>query len=179
MSDPVSTGLLNKQILYRILFGGSTQRRKTRDRQAVVAVVDSWPVPIPLLEDGTMTTLMIALVAGMAIDDRPERISTETEQRLLMDGEWRGTWEGFRGIPGITEIRFSRRFFFEARNKGAGFGAVSAFVDEGRGRIRFTLTIVGKKLVWLGIFKREGERLTIRFADQTRLVLEQVRPQKK
>ena len=67
---------------------------RTLCRQACAGVVDSWPVSIPLLEDGSMRALMIVLVAGIAGgSDGQERISTEPSQHFMGNGYWEGTWE--------------------------------------------------------------------------------------
>jgi len=42
-----------------------------------------------------MSSLVMALVAGMAVGDGPERITTVTEQRLCLEGDWTGVWKAW------------------------------------------------------------------------------------
>ena len=44
----------------------------------MAGVVDSWSISIPLLEDGSMTALTLALVAGLAVASLDSHVSELT-----------------------------------------------------------------------------------------------------
>jgi hypothetical protein len=110
----------------------------------------------PLLEDGSMMALTLALVAGMAVGrDGQERISTETKQHFLGNGYWEGIWR-WAGPP-IKEIpiRLEPGKFIQGHAQ-----SVSGYrwVDEGQGKCRL---IVSDTPGFLGRYKREAGELTI------------------
>jgi hypothetical protein len=109
-----------------------------------------------LLEEGSMTTLTLALVAAMAVgSDGKERISDEMQ--FCIEGSWEGTLQGtdLLGADGGTWP--SGRWFIESigtKNEG-----LDRLVDEGRGRLRWE-DWRGQTNAF-GIYKLEATRLVI------------------
>jgi hypothetical protein len=104
-----------------------------------------------------MLALAIALVAGMPVGNGPERVSTQTEQRLCLDGEWDGIWEELYDD--------GRKMTAKMRFKNGSHIALGQFeepwiwVNEGNGRCR----------IWAApnmdeanaIYKRDANCITI------------------
>jgi hypothetical protein len=107
-----------------------------------------------------MSALVIALVAGMAVGDGPERVSTETEQGLCLDGWWKGTWQQLSdsGEIVISEVTFKNGFSIGPDGEVDTYWV---WKDQGNGRC--TLSCGGSKYssFHLGIYKQEPDRLTV------------------
>jgi len=112
-----------------------------------------------------MAALAMALVVGLALASGPERISSEAEQRLAVNGHWEGTWQTVSVSTGIllTSKATLKPGLLTLNLGGEVERLFCRFVDEGKGRCRM---VVGKKSTWLGIYKREGERLIICLDDE-------------
>jgi hypothetical protein len=107
-----------------------------------------------------MTTLMV-LMAGLTLgSDGTEWISTETDQRLAIDGYWEGVDRDFvtRG-PRTLGVRLE-----PGRTIWVSIGFENAWdcqwVDEGRGRCQF----IYNANVRYGIYKRVQGQLIICYA---------------
>lgn len=111
-----------------------------------------------------MTALMVALVAGMVVgSDAVERISTETAERLAIDGCWEGTWNG--PVPsrhvsgyGLCNVRIKPGEISLKGDKFLVWLGIDRWIDEGKGKCR-----IGNG--WQGIYKRQGGRLIICFVN--------------
>jgi len=110
-----------------------------------------------------MSALVMALVAGMAVGDGPERVSTATEHGLCLDGYWKCTWQYLsdHGEVVTDEVMFKDGELLDAD----GQVAVSyGWKDVGKGRcLRF---VQGGCALWRphpcpGIYKRERGCLNI------------------
>jgi hypothetical protein len=119
-----------------------------------------------------MSTIMMVMVAGMvAATDGMERVSTETEQRLGIEGEWEGTWygripsrHGWHNQP-MCSVRIKPGFIsLQGDNWTCSFGPGVKWFDEGNGKFRVAN--------WQGIYKREGGRLSICFIERYAGLLE-------
>jgi len=108
---------------------------------------------------------MIALVAGLTVASGPERIPGEMKQPLDLRGYWEGTWhqtpdEGVRARlkPGLLRL---------IGEKGGEEELHCRFVDEGSGKCRmiFSLGMIRREMVCLGIYKWEGSRVIICLGD--------------
>jgi hypothetical protein len=133
-------------------------------------------------EDDGMTTFMV-LMAGLALgSDGTERISTETEQCLDIEGYWEGIMQyGTRKRGILTSI--------VKLESGRFNGHSCSWVDDGQGKCQF----IYDDLIRYGIYQREPGRLIICFgelgyarpirfhADQTQdlLILKPANPPKK
>jgi len=103
-----------------------------------------------------MSVLMLALAASMTVGNDAQPLLPEMEQRLCIEGHWKGTfhwWEAsgqdqrgeFTVAPGSVTY--------------AGFGSyTSRWADEGRGKC---WVIMANDPVRFGIYKREAGRLII------------------
>jgi len=111
-----------------------------------------------------MTALTLALVAGMAVgSDGWERISTDVEKRLAIDGYWEGDYHYYSEEDGSTadyETSFRQGEWIIRHRRGFICRATpSRFVDEGQGRCR--LMVQGDSIPMSGIYKREAGQLVI------------------
>jgi hypothetical protein len=108
-----------------------------------------------------MSSLMIALVAGMTVGSSPERISSQAEERLCIDGYWEGTWQI---LSRRNEVRT-----FQLRLEPGSIWSIPPggrvppskedceWIDLGNGKCQLT----DEKSTLVGIYKREADRLLI------------------
>jgi hypothetical protein len=112
-----------------------------------------------------MSTLVMALAAGLTLGSSPEPVSMEFEQRLDMRGEWEGTEKGtcIVGKPYSGEILLVGQMMTLTCRVGDGLAITKKsckFVDEGPGTLRTP---------WgLGIYRQNGDRLLICFSKDGR-----------
>ena len=102
-----------------------------------------------------MSALVLLLAAGMVANDCPAAVSSEMEQGLGLSGEWVGT---VAYSPGeVFDAEFSDNMLKQERCLcRRAIRYIPA--DEGAGRFRL---VDDAGLVRLGIYRREGDRLTI------------------
>jgi hypothetical protein len=118
-------------------------------------------------ENDAMTALMMALVAGIAVaSDGTERISTDTEQRLCIGGEWEGfylgTCPGWFGLEEQGSLLVLGTGLASVKLTGQPKGVLlflGDWIDEGNGRFQMK----GSELAspFHGIYRREAGYLTI------------------
>jgi len=108
-----------------------------------------------------MTALTLGLVAGLAVgSDGTERISTETHQRLAIEGYWEGTVQTVLKLADAPEL-ITGDGGFEPGKYG---DRSSQWMDEGNGRCQWTLQLAKNLHIYdtqLGIYKHEAGRLII------------------
>jgi hypothetical protein len=111
-----------------------------------------------------MTALMIVFMAMMAAgNDGQERVLTETDQLLCLEGLWKETFHSVG--PGNDPAE--RDIIFNKTSRWGLSGAVDCrhgffWVDEGQGKILLFENKTGT-LHYHGIYKRETGRLVICF----------------
>jgi hypothetical protein len=115
------------------------------------------------VEDVSMTTLMLALIAGLGVgSDGMGRISEETQQYLCLNGEWECTVQRWRGENEVLD-QYSLKFTAVTRKgkKAALIHTGFVWVDEGHGNFQVyrdeTATLPGL----LGIYKWEAGFLVV------------------
>jgi hypothetical protein len=115
-----------------------------------------------------MTALTLAMVAGFAVgSDGQEGISTETDQRLCIGGNWEGSYQGTcPEWPGLEEqglpLFIQDGFAFVETPPGQRPGPIyllGEWIDEGNGRFRIDFWSMGTS--FHGIYRRQGGRLSI------------------
>jgi hypothetical protein len=107
-------------------------------------------------EDNTMSVLMLALAASMTVGNDAQPILPEMEQRLCIDGHWKGTFHWWEVSGQDQRGEFTVQ---PGSVTYAGFGSYpSRWVDEGRRKCR---VIMANDPVRYGIYKREASRLII------------------
>jgi hypothetical protein len=107
-----------------------------------------------------MTTLMV-LMAGLVLgSDGVERVSTETKQRLCIDGSWEGSGQyvGDNG-PGTWKVKLEPGRM--KRELTAGLVTDAKWAAEGSGKFR----LVDGNVILYGIYKFEAGQLVICFRD--------------
>jgi len=111
-----------------------------------------------------MTALMIVFMATMAVgNDCQERVLTETDQSLCLEGLWKETCHNV----GLGNDPVERDIIFNKTSRWGLSGAVDCrhgffWVDEGKGKILLFENKTGN-LHYHGIYKRETSRLVICF----------------
>jgi len=117
-----------------------------------------------------VTAWVLALVAGIALgsDDR-ERILTETQEAIRLEGEWEGTWE--EKSYNQRRCRPFRlgggRMYFDDGNP-VGPPIFINLTDEGLGNCRVRLFLGKNGKEFDGIYIRESGRLIICFGGRSR-----------
>jgi hypothetical protein len=105
-----------------------------------------------------MSTLVMALAAGLALGSGPEAVSAEMEQPLDLRGEWKGTWISSSGQ--CYEVRLvehgacARRL---PRGKEGPEYLWWAASDEGKGKLQMVWVTAGS----LGIYEQDGDRVRL------------------
>jgi hypothetical protein len=141
-----------------------------------------------------MSALAMILAAAMTVPgDGAEKVSAEiaASQPLDLRGEWNGVWETGRVNYAVKHLVEGEACSYQQIPKGRWGPAylIPKFVDEGVGRLRLQWVEDGP---CLGIYKQDGERLTICFRDarkgrpqsfrtdhgQNLLILHRVKPSK-
>jgi hypothetical protein len=108
-----------------------------------------------------MSALLMTLVAGLAVGNGPERISSESAERLGLGGVWDVTVEGWQEDDDKSEETVT----FAVKRKWGREVAVTAntdyaWIDEGDGRVSVRSLTTGQT-IYLGIYKRQAGRLII------------------
>jgi hypothetical protein len=103
-----------------------------------------------------MSALVMALVAGMAVGNGPERVSTATDPGLGIGGCWELTWKQTRKNGDEQTSTMYLVPGFIVRDDGPK--CPCRVVDEGKGRCRI---ILRERLEFLGIYKHERGSLLI------------------
>jgi hypothetical protein len=110
-----------------------------------------------------MSTLVLAMVAGLAFGNSPGPVSAEAEQGLDMRGEWEGIWRHNPSLGASAHMPVVHAYFKDdaihvgGRAKGVPF----RIVDEGGGKCRVTVVGEPRPAVWHGIYRYEGNRLLL------------------
>jgi len=107
-----------------------------------------------------MAALVMAFVAGMAVGNGPERVSTEAEQGLCLKGWWEATWQY---ISDDGEVSTMQGMFKDGHHVGPD-GQIDipyTWKDEGNGRCRLNESEGNNTEFHLGIYKQESHSLTI------------------
>jgi hypothetical protein len=112
-----------------------------------------------------MSALAIILAAGMAIGDGPGKASEQVERRLDLSGEWEGEWKGGGIDNDPYRVRLRKGVMVV---KGDNWDRpdkikFSKVIDEGNGKVRFTLGIES----CVGIYRQQADRLSICFCIAT------------
>jgi hypothetical protein len=105
-----------------------------------------------------MSALVMALVAGMAVGNGPERVSTGTEQRLCLDGEWAGTLQGwpFSTQGEVRDVSINSNSIWVS-TRFEKCSAVCKWVDLGKGKVLVNMS----GYILQGTYNREAGRLVI------------------
>jgi hypothetical protein len=110
-----------------------------------------------------MTALMILMAVMTVGSDGMERISTATEQHLVIGGYWEGDYHHYSEEDGSFadyETSFRQGEWIIKHRRGfICLATPSRFVDEGQGRCR--LMVQGDSIPMSGIYKREAGQLVI------------------
>ena len=111
------------------------------------------------------SALAIILTAAIAIPGNgPDMVSGEIEQGLDLHGQWKGTWVYEDGVCYDADTDESRSLIGFTGNMMTSL-ELSDIIDEGRGKCRM-------KWFWSedgwcrGIYRQDGDRLTICFCDR-------------
>jgi hypothetical protein len=107
-----------------------------------------------------MTTLMV-LMAGLTLgSDVTERIPTETEQRLAIDGYWEGILQTVSNDKtSIYKVRLEPASLTRVYEDKCRMTYPCNWTDDGQGTCR--LVFANGDSILYGIYKREGRQLTI------------------
>jgi hypothetical protein len=122
-----------------------------------------------MLEDGSMSALLMVLVAGMTVGNNPERISTRSsssfpflQEDLSLLGEWETKVRFRRGD--VEEVREGVAYRFTPTDRNGQRvweeGGNIIWIDEGKGRFRIfdeTFNCTHCR----GIYKWEGASLIV------------------
>jgi hypothetical protein len=110
-----------------------------------------------------MSLFLTILAAGILVGSVPEEISGEIEQGLGLCGKWVGNCWGWPDADEETLQVEVEPGIFLLHQGDEGIGLFIEWVDEGQGMLRM-LNIEGR-IVGLGIYKREADRLIICFRE--------------